>query len=948
MGMGTQVKKWIIRNLDGHIYGPFEVEKIQELLNRGIFSGDEQVAEYPVGDWMPMSADPQLYDLVLEQLASPGKKKKKPPKASKKKPDLQKSQPKEQTPEEEQNFTKTYDLNAEKKPEQDPEIQLEATKLIPEEKQDPTKIIHKSKSSSRPLDIELVDRNRLKNQKRKQQSLIPVMLLLLAGVVFYLAFNMDGLQSVPRDVSLLRPRISQTSDPSQTKGFIQKGLSHFYQDTFLNYVKAQDNFVRAVESNPSDIDSLSLLAMTYLELWPYSKQDSRDQGTVQFIKELTARADPYGVRKKLVNTVVDYTLGRSANIIAQIDAGIAQQPTEGRFYVLKAKYLFENGDYNRSASYFQRANRLMQNWINPILGVGLSYSRMGNGSQAKQFLEAVLQRNSEHVGARSELGIVEGLYFNNPSLGKQYLTVALDEKDRLAPRAEARARYYLALFHYNLGEREQALTQVRLAVKSDPLNPDARELIARLGSGGEVKNILGDDRQNMAAGEQYMRMKNYLAAQARFKAAFRANPKNSRAAFKAAQALWKLNQAKEAIVFLKKAIAADPKFVDSYVELAKYLTAQYDFEGAVKILEAGAQVSRRNYMIYRGYAQSYLKKNDLASAEKAATKALRLYEPDVESNQIMAQIKLGQKDVVKAIQYARRAKEIDASNPQAHVTFAKIKYVYEGVEEASEYLRNQIENAPTELEFRLGLAEILISDEQFSSANQVLQSVVLADQQNKRAFLLNGDAYFQGNDYPMALKNYLSAARIDPSDPTGIVKSGDVYMKAGRFSDAQKQYDLAIRINPRTPLVHLKLAKAYFRLGMGDLAIKELKGEIKINPGMAEPYETLGDVYVVGRKFRLATRQYQKATELDSGNAKLYIKLAKAYRGMGSLDVALSMLRLAASKESGNAEIFKEKGLIYESKGQAQLAIGNFRQYLELSVNARDRNVIQQKIDELE
>src|SRR4051794_3793105 len=66
--MGSQGKKWIVRDGQGRIFGPFEVLKLRELLGRGVLTGDEEAAEYPAGDWRKLSSTSELYDIVLESL----------------------------------------------------------------------------------------------------------------------------------------------------------------------------------------------------------------------------------------------------------------------------------------------------------------------------------------------------------------------------------------------------------------------------------------------------------------------------------------------------------------------------------------------------------------------------------------------------------------------------------------------------------------------------------------------------------------------------------------------------------------------------------------------------------------------------------------------------------------------------------------------------------------
>src|ERR1700677_1233025 len=72
--MSTQAKKWIVRDDIGHIYGPFELTKLKDLLAKGILTGEEQTAQYPAGDWQPMSSEPELYNLILDSLSVEKKK----------------------------------------------------------------------------------------------------------------------------------------------------------------------------------------------------------------------------------------------------------------------------------------------------------------------------------------------------------------------------------------------------------------------------------------------------------------------------------------------------------------------------------------------------------------------------------------------------------------------------------------------------------------------------------------------------------------------------------------------------------------------------------------------------------------------------------------------------------------------------------------------------------
>lgn len=62
-------RKWFIRNLKGLTYGPYEEDRLLELIRMSIFTGDESVSEFPGGEWKLLSKIPLFYDLILEGLS---------------------------------------------------------------------------------------------------------------------------------------------------------------------------------------------------------------------------------------------------------------------------------------------------------------------------------------------------------------------------------------------------------------------------------------------------------------------------------------------------------------------------------------------------------------------------------------------------------------------------------------------------------------------------------------------------------------------------------------------------------------------------------------------------------------------------------------------------------------------------------------------------------------
>lgn len=921
--MSSKDKKWIVRSPDGHIYGPFSFEKLGDLLARSVLTGEEQISEYPVGDWKPMSSDPAIYDLVLEALSKPRtapSKKDEPPM-------------RDVTNAQEKSAAIKYILG-----------QTKSKKLKSDEP--PIEIPEKTQQTTKKIDvIELVDKTKL--VKKQKKNFIPMVLVVIAGVLLALAFNVKNMDRNRGSVSLLNPQIKRSISIEKSSSFLKRGWEAFLKDTFTSYLKAQENFVQSIEENFKNSEALAMLAMTDGELWPFARQDSNDEATLQNLLELISKADPYGSMRAITVAAIDLIKGREASARSQIESSLLNFSTEGRLYALKAKTFYDSADFQSAISYYETAARLIPNWVKPTYMIGVCYGQLGNAGQAQVYLVNALKLNPNHSAARLELGIIESQYFNHDDRAKEYLTVALSSKERLLPLVEARGRFRLAVIYAKSGSLSKAKEEISKALALNPDDPEYKQFSSQLGDPTKVSGST-DRLQHMALGDQYMRTQNYLAAQGHFKAAFAADPKDARAAMRAAEALWKLRQVGSAFEYLQKSIVADPKFLESYALLASYRGQRYDFDGANRILEQALKVNPRSFLVYKGFAQLFLLRGDAKVAEVYASRALQLYSTDVQSNEIMAKIHLSKRDIGKAMQFAKRAVDLDRANPEVQVTYAKIISARDGATAGVDYLKELINTYPSQLAYRVGLADLLIQEEQFSTAQPILQQVIAADENNKDAQLLLGDAYLATENLDGALTSYLSAARADHSDPAGLFRAGEVYIKAGKFTEAQRQFQLVLKANPLFPRAHYSLAKAYFNAGDGQRAVQELEEEKKQNPSLADPYEFLGDVYVSLRQFSNASREYQKASELRPEGAAIYVKLAKAYRSQGNMDSALAMLRIASVKESGLSDIYREQGYIYEAKGMGEEAVTAFQQYLRLEPNPPDKATILGKIKELE
>ncbi|MCB0411737.1 MAG: hypothetical protein KDD22_04385, partial [Bdellovibrionales bacterium] len=68
--MADKRQKWVVRNAEGLVAGPFTTEQILKAIRSGDLGGEEYISVFPGGKWRPISQDPQFYDYLLDAVVN--------------------------------------------------------------------------------------------------------------------------------------------------------------------------------------------------------------------------------------------------------------------------------------------------------------------------------------------------------------------------------------------------------------------------------------------------------------------------------------------------------------------------------------------------------------------------------------------------------------------------------------------------------------------------------------------------------------------------------------------------------------------------------------------------------------------------------------------------------------------------------------------------------------
>ncbi len=950
MQQGTH--KWIVRDQEGRIFGPFSTQKILSQIEGGVYSGNEQVALYPGGSWISISQAPEFYDKLLDVLEAEVKDR--PFKGS----DSTKSTIDEGS----QSLSKSTGRVFREVTE--PDLQDRSTSQTTTEMD--TKIEGQSRShQSRKIQktndeiIELEDIGEFKTEARNRIMRVPMVLVTIGILAVILAWLLRPSAKVGQ-IHLLAPRKGQPAiSIEKAREKTETAFKKIMRDRFSSYVSAENDLVEVLEGRPDDVWAGANLCTAYYRLWPYAYQDSGDLAAIKVVASSVMSRDPTGEWGAICQATL-YLMESKSEIAANfIDTKLrsieekqdmAGVPRERNPYLfaMRGDIFFGVGNYEMAALYYRDAIDYLPQWLRLWVDEARAKAMRKEYAQAHDQFRKILEKDSSHPIAQVEMGALEFFQFNHEDTALELVHSALSSSEKLPRKIEARAHEVAARVYLKKGQKKKAKAESKLAFQMNSLSPSIQELANLVDSEGG-NQIQLDCSEMRVRGDQRYKIGDYLGAQGEYRAALEKCPRDASAALFAGKSLWKLNQINEAIEMVKHATKADPKLVEGYLTLADFYSQRYDYVGAATALKNLQAVSSNSYEVYKGYAQIEMQRNSLRQAEQYAARAMKIYANDVDLIILFAEIKFKSQQLGEALQYVSQAIEIDSTNVRALALKCQLVAAIKGFKNGRLCALDLQRAFPYVAEYYIALGDISVTDQQYQEAEEAYKKALALDKNNKSAMMALGKVMQAVNHGTEALQSFTDAAVLDPSDPTPLYYAGMVYMGMNKYEAAYTQFVRAINANPRFPRIYFWAGQALLKKipPEADEALAMANKEKTFNPDLPDGYILSAEANYVKKQYPACAADLQRAVAKGAQDSMTSVKMARCFRLSGNVDAALTFLRQAKLRESGNPDIYKELGDVFKTKGQYQEAIAAYEQYLILVPNAPDRTVIQNTIGEI-
>jgi len=176
-------------------------------------------------------------------------------------------------------------------------------------------------------------------------------------------------------------------DPSFAGAYYNFG---FVYTKFGNFQKAAHYLEKAIQIDPNYAEAYNNLAFTYMKLGDYQKaKESTEKAKTLFQKQ---------GNKQGITAVenIEMMLKKAKKLDSKEEKS---DDAKAKEYLLKGSNFFDNKDYNRAITYYQKAIKIDPNFVEAYNNLGIVYEKIGDYEKAISYFKKVIEIDHQYIEA---------------------------------------------------------------------------------------------------------------------------------------------------------------------------------------------------------------------------------------------------------------------------------------------------------------------------------------------------------------------------------------------------------------------------------------------------------------------------------------------------------------------------------------------------------------------
>lgn len=673
-------------------------------------------------------------------------------------------------------------------------------------------------------------------------------------------------------------------------------LGRIYLLLMNDTAKAQEKVDLILANDPGSPDGLLLKAAILLK-------DNDTKQAIDIVKDVLTK-NPNHIESIAFLVSLYGKENKLKEAINLLDASLKDNENNETLNNLLAVVLLSNKEYERAEVIYK--NFLERNPDNKKSYNNLAafYNKSGNKVKAEETLRASVENDENDV--ERQLTLVRYIKITKSN------SAAIDELNNLIARQKGIGKLRIALIELYLieNDKKSAIEICKQAITDFP------------------EDETGIDA-HIALASIYISDKDYDKARDVIEAAILISSNNPEVNFIRAKLALNDKDMEKAIISLRIVIKEKPENVDAYLLLANVYKFQKNNEQVTSTLNTAYDNNKTNADSLLKLAQYQLAR-DIDKASKIIDDFNNIRENDYAGLSIKAAILNQEKNYTEAFKIAEKLMELYPEKPNGYLqeipylaqqgdkkkAIALLEKGYLNVKDnrklllmlttlqtqekkfdiVIERIKAEISVAPDDVELKVLLAKVFISDNKTSQAEELLNEAIGINAGLEQPYLLLSQV-FQRNKDSKAVKSILVRGATNvPASINIPLKLASLYELDGDFNSAIDIFYKLNQLNPDNLVVVNNLAALLSDHGVGDAGLEMAKSLVKKLEGSNEPafLDTIGWVsYKLG--------DAEKAIE----------NLKKVVEQMPNVNVFNYHLGMAykLSGDKAQAKIYLEKSL---------------------------------------
>ncbi|MGB6471433.1 MAG: tetratricopeptide repeat protein [Candidatus Acidiferrales bacterium] len=462
-----------------------------------------------------------------------------------------------------------------------------------------------------------------------------------------------------------------------------------------------------------------------------------------------------------------------------------------------------------------------------------------------------------------------------------------------------------------------AVIQAQQALKLDPDNIDAHQLLARI-----YVRTLGD----VNAGD--VQTQNLEKAVEQFQAILKLEPNDANSALWLARLYRFQNKHDEAEKVLRAALQHDPDDGPALEQLSQLLIDQGRSQEAIELLKQAAGDTAAPD-VYDLLGDAYSQSKDYPNAENAYRKAVENDPDDPGHRHGLAQALMAEEKYDEALTQYQKLAELEPGTAENHLRLAQLYRRMGKFDQAQASLQRAKQLEPGSLQVLYNQALLDEDQARYDDAIKVLNDAIAGiknqssteENPNALAILYEqlGHAYSQQGNSAAAIQTYQDMSKLGPeAAKRAQMLLIDAYREGHDLDGAIAETKKALEAAPKDSSLTVTLAMLYGEKTETDTATKLLNGLLQGKRGDQEIYLDLAQVQERGRKFPEAEQSANKALEMaeePAEKAQAWFMLGAIYEREKKFDQAEQEFQKALQVNPNNAPVLNYYGYMLADRG---------------------------------